>query len=65
MNRTNYEILNAVPNSQYAIKVIVGDDYEIYNINPENIVYALTPISSKIHIIWYNFIIEIILMAFN
>jgi len=38
-NQTSYEILDVVPNSQYLIQIITGDDSQM--------IYTLTPTSSK------------------
>lgn len=43
-NRTNYEIFDTIPNSQYCIQVTVANDEE--NTQRETQIYALTPASS-------------------
>lgn len=46
LNRTSYEIFDAVPNSQYKIQVLVADK-GTRMIEGENVIYVLTSASSK------------------
>lgn len=46
-NQTNYEIQNALPNSQYRIQVITTSDNDA-KVPEKNTVYTLTPATSKI-----------------
>jgi len=45
-NRTNYEIIDTVPNSQYSIQVLVDIKDKSTN-RQENMIDVLTPASSK------------------
>jgi len=45
-NRTNYEIFDTVPNSQYSIQVLV-DVKDNNTTQQENMIKVLTPASSK------------------
>lgn len=45
-NRTNYEIFDIVPNSQYSIQVLVEDKNK-NTTEQENMIDVLTPASSK------------------
>lgn len=50
-NETNYEIIDAFPNSQYCIQVNIMDDnfdYENNTIQQENMVYLYTQSACKI-----------------
>jgi hypothetical protein len=47
VNGTSFEIYDIVYNAQYTIRIFVGND-DNNEIHPENIVYALTPLSRKL-----------------
>lgn len=47
LNRTDYEIIDVVPYTQYGVQVLIDGEHVNATIQKENTVYIVTPASSK------------------